>query len=1202
MPRRARLNVEPLETRITPVAGALDPSFSTDGIVTQDLTGYYQTGAQDVVVQADGKVVVAGTAKLLETSYPAVFRYNTDGSLDTTFGLNGVGVLTVPGGTGDFYSVALQADGKIVASGTGRIGGNYQALVARLNADGSPDASFGNDGITLVDASAGDDNGFAVAVQADGKIVAAGNAQLSPTEATYRTLILRLTTDGLLDPTFDSDGVALLTTGPIARAVMVQSDGKIVVAGEEERLLGLFTLARVNADGSPDATFGTSGWVKTSPAGTAFNKLHDAVLLPDGGILVAGVAGVGSGYRPTPILLKYTTAGALDSTFGTNGVVMTDLLGRGGEYQAVALQDDGKILAVGGHYGSGNSILARYATDGQLDTTFGAPGATALPGIATTDLAPSDGEGYFAVAVGPDGRIVAAGIAGGGSVQRLAVARYDSIDLPAVAAPDGYAVDRYATLTVAGPGVLANDARPGGAAITIVVTRWPDHGTLVLDQSGGFTYTPDADFVGTDSFQYRLDNGLASDPATVTLVVRPVAAPPITGVSSPAANGVYGVGTRIPITVRFAAPVTVTGDPTLALATGTGAVASFVGGSGTNTLTFAYTVAAGDNTTDLDYTSPFALALNGGTIRDGTGTDVPLTLADPGTPGSLGAAKGIAIETPVISLAAPAAPADESGETSLVYTFTRTGATTDPLTIVFYVSGSATFGTDYTQSGADSFGPATGTVTFPAGSSTATVSIDPLADGLFEYDESVVLSLTPPAGYVPPGAFRAFGAALVAPSAYAAAGSSAVTGGFANGTGAATLRLSGGTAEYDPSTGRTTFTFTVRLNQAVSGGFTVAYTTNNGSAVAGADYADNDGTLTFAGTAGETHTITVAVAGNRTGQPDETFSVALGELSGNTAPQLAAITKLGSPQTATIQNTGLNVTAVADLGRAGLWRVTPSGWIRLTTANVEGAAVSTDGRTVVADFGAGGLRRWTANAGWAVLSSSNAQQFAMSRDGRTVVADFGGAGLWRWVAIGGWTRLATGDAEAVRVSANGETVVADLGRAGLKRWTSGRWSVLTPANVEAVAASGDGRVVVADLGRSGLWRWAAGTGWVRLSTGNVEGFVLAADGATVVADFGPNGLRRWTTTGGWVVLASGNAERVVVSDDGATVVADFGAGGLRRRTPAGWAVLSPANVQNVAVSRDGRAVLADFGPGGLRGFDGRWVALSPVDPEGIWVG
>jgi uncharacterized delta-60 repeat protein len=138
MPRRTRLNVEPLEARITPVAGALDPSFSGDGVVTQDLAGYYQTGGQDVVVQPDGKVVVAGTAKLLETSYPAVFRYNTDGSLDTTFGLNGVGVLTVPSGTGDFYSVALQADGKIVASGTGRIGGNYQALVARTHRSARP--------------------------------------------------------------------------------------------------------------------------------------------------------------------------------------------------------------------------------------------------------------------------------------------------------------------------------------------------------------------------------------------------------------------------------------------------------------------------------------------------------------------------------------------------------------------------------------------------------------------------------------------------------------------------------------------------------------------------------------------------------------------------------------------------------------------------------------------------------------------------------------------------------------------------------------------------------------------------------------------------------------------------------------------------------------------------------------------------------
>jgi len=913
MPRRTRLNVEALDARITPVAGALDPSFSEDGIVTQSLTGYYQTGGRDVLVQPDGKVVVAGTAKLLNTMYPAVFRYNADGTLDTTFGQSGFGVLTIPNGTGQLYSVALQPDGKIVASGTGKIQGNYQALVVRLNADGSMDTSFGTGGIVLIDPSTGDDNGFAVAVQPDGKIVTAGNAQPNPTSSTMRTLIIRLAADGALDTTFDGDGVVQLTSGPIARAVLVQSDGMVVVAGEDANSHGAFTLARVNDDGSLDATFGTAGVVKTSPSGMYFNDIRDAVLLPDGRILAVGTTGVGPSYRSTPVLLQYTTTGALDPTFGVNGLVATDLPESGGSGDAVALQDDGKILVGGAIHipGGSKSIVSRYTAGGQLDATFGASGQTALPGIAMTDLAPNDHDSYRAVAVAPDGRIVAAGVAGAGSVQRLAVARYDFIDLPAVAVADAYAIDRYGVLTVGSPGVLANDARPGGAAIAIVVTRRPDHGTFTLNQAGGFTYTPATNFIGTDSFEYRLDNGIPSDPAIVTLVVRPVIAPPITGVSSPMADGVYGVGVTIPIEVRFAGPVIVTGEPQLALATGTGAVATYTGGSGTGILTFTYTVAAGDNTPDLDYTGPFAFSLNGGRIQEELGNDVPLTLADPGTLGSIGAANGIAIETPIVSLAVSPDPVGENATASIVYTFTRTGATTDPLTVNFFVSGSAVFGEDYTQTGADSFGPTGGTVTIPAGSSTAMVSIDPIADGLLEYDESVVLSLAPAAGYAPSGSRPALRFASLSQVAYAPASATFATGSIFNDDATTTLRLSGGTARYEGSSGTTTYSFTVRLNKAVEGGFTVAYATSDGTAIAGSDYTDNDGTLTFTGTAGETQTISVVVAGDQTAEPDETFSVTLGALSGNTPEELAAITKVGSPQMATILNDDANVTIVA---------------------------------------------------------------------------------------------------------------------------------------------------------------------------------------------------------------------------------------------------------------------------------------------------
>src|SRR5262249_61343888 len=113
-------------------------------------------------------------------------------------------------------------------------------------------------------------------------------------------------------------------------------------------------------------------------------------------------------------------------------------------------------------------------------------------------------------------------------------------------------------------------------------------------------------------------------------------------VSSTLANGTYGVGTTVPITITFTGAVNVTGTPQLAF--NDGGVASYVSGSGTNTLTFNYVVAAGQNSPRLDYTSTTALTLNGGTINSGS-TPANLTLPAPGAAGSLGANKSIAIDT-----------------------------------------------------------------------------------------------------------------------------------------------------------------------------------------------------------------------------------------------------------------------------------------------------------------------------------------------------------------------------------------------------------------------------------------------------------------------------------------------------------------------------------------------------------------------------
>ena len=232
---------------------------------------------------------------------------------------------------------------------------------------------------------------------------------------------------------------------------------------------------------------------------------------------------------------------------------------------------------------------------------------------------------------------------------------------------------------------------------------------------------------------YDLATGLGS-PVGALLIPRLVG-PTVTGVSSTEATGAYGVGTAIPIRVTFSEAVTVTGTPQLSLNTGSGVTANYSSGSGTSTLTFTYIVAAGQNSSDLDYASTTALTLNGGTIKDAAGTAAVLTLPATGTDGL--ATRNITIDTqaPTVATAASATPnpvtgtttslsvlgADDGGESNLTYTWATTG--TPPAAVTFSANGTngaknttATF----SQAGSYSFQV---TIT-DAGGLTATSSVN----------------------------------------------------------------------------------------------------------------------------------------------------------------------------------------------------------------------------------------------------------------------------------------------------------------------------------------------------------------------------------------------------------------------------------------------------------------------------------------------
>lgn len=353
------------------------PTFLVgDGVVTTSI-GPSNEYAADITLQPDGKILVAGSSSSNGTNNDfALVRYNTNGSLDTSFSSDGM--LTTAVGMGSYAggaSVTLQSDGKILVAGYSSNGTNNDFALVRYNTDGSLDKSFSGDGIITTAVGSGSE-GACVTIQSDGKILVAG---VSYNGTDYDFALVRYNIDGSLDNSFSSDGILTtaigLGTTESATFVTVQSDGKILVTGYSN---GDLALLRYSSDGSLDNTFSGDGQVTTS-IGLNFDSGRSITLQSDGKILVAGTSRDSvNGYEFA--LVRYNTDGSLDTSFSSDGILTTgirdgiDIYRKGTMDDAyfVTVQADGKILVAG----SSNTDFAmlRYNTDGTLDTSFGVDG------------------------------------------------------------------------------------------------------------------------------------------------------------------------------------------------------------------------------------------------------------------------------------------------------------------------------------------------------------------------------------------------------------------------------------------------------------------------------------------------------------------------------------------------------------------------------------------------------------------------------------------------------------------------------------------------------------------------------------------------------------------------------------------------------------------------------------------------------------
>ena len=492
--------IETLEGRaLLSAAGSLDATFGVGGLATTEFE------PTRVALQSDGKIVVLGDSFL--NSPLKLARYNENGTLDLTFGEGGH---LIDDRSKAGASVAVQSDGKIlVGSGSSRLG----EMLTRYNKDGSADATFGNGGVVTTDFGPFHGSVHSIALQTDGKIIAAGSGS---------SALKRFDSDGSLDTTFGNGGQASTDFGSLVQitSVALQRDGKILVGGTSD---GFVILARYNSDGSLDATFGTGGRVLESSLSSGYAA--KVVLQTDDKIVVGGALYEETDTSPAVLiyllLARYNTDGSLDSAFGNAGRVTVKSVGAAA---SIALQHDGKIVVAT----SVGDVLERYDANGSLDTTFGNGGRVA------SDFN-SNGFYTWDMALNRDGTIVVVG----NIEQRFVLARFN-----------GEAVSGVVVVREGGSIPIANTELPtppfDGSARSIIYTlaAAPHHGQLRLGSTrlrvnstftqadinaGRLSFRHDGSETTSDSFAYSIAGARRQSlpRQTFPIFVTPVNDPPV---------------------------------------------------------------------------------------------------------------------------------------------------------------------------------------------------------------------------------------------------------------------------------------------------------------------------------------------------------------------------------------------------------------------------------------------------------------------------------------------------------------------------------------------------------------------------------------------------------------------------------------------------------------------------------------------------
>jgi uncharacterized delta-60 repeat protein len=485
-------------------AHRLAADFASGGGIVTTALGPGDDQGRSVLIQPDGKILVAGYSWYGSKNDFALVRYNADGSLDTTF--DGDGKLTTAfSSDSKIYSVALQPDGKILVAGNQNNGSTDYFTLARYNSYGTLDSSFSGSGAISVSFGSSS-KGSSVILQPDGKILAAGG---SWNGSNWDFALFRLNSNGSFDTSFDGDGGTTTAIGASNdegySAILQPDDGKIVVGGLSWNGSNWdFALVRYNANGSLDTTFDGDGRLTTA-IGAGDDRCYSLALQPDNKILAAGYSWNGGNWDFA--LVRYNANGSLDTTFDGDGK-LTTALGFGDAYgSSLALQADGKILLAGHSWNGSNYdfALVRYNVDGSLDTSFSGDGKSYAQAGSYDDNA-------FSLALQPSGVILVAGSSWNGSNWDFALARLNRDGKTASGIIEGgsgndWLVGTDATDSIFGRNgddlvivTMGNDTFDGGAGTdtmaflidrsVFTITKWGDaEKTLTVADPWGGYYT-----------------------------------------------------------------------------------------------------------------------------------------------------------------------------------------------------------------------------------------------------------------------------------------------------------------------------------------------------------------------------------------------------------------------------------------------------------------------------------------------------------------------------------------------------------------------------------------------------------------------------------------------------------------------------------------------------------------------------------------